>query len=110
MNDDTVFTWALIAGLALSAMAVRGVFLIPGARLRLPPTLERILRYAPASALMAIVVRDMTMMDGEMMLSPDNIRLIGGIVAFGIAIATRSVILTIAGGMLALTLARLSLG
>jgi branched-subunit amino acid transport protein len=36
--------------------------------------------------------------------------LIAGLAAFAIAIATRSVILTILGGMLALTLARLVTG
>jgi len=39
-------------------------------------------------------------------ISIENPRLVGGLVAFALAAATRSILLTIAGGMLALTLVR----
>jgi len=110
MNDETVFTWILIAGMAVSGFLARALFILPGARFRLPHTLERILRYAPAAALMAIVVRDMAMIDGDLAISFGNARLIAGLAAFAVAIATRSVILTIACGILALTLARMMIG
>jgi branched-subunit amino acid transport protein len=42
--------------------------------------------------------------------SIDNPRLVGGVAAFAIAAATRSILLTIACGMVALTLARLIAG
>jgi branched-subunit amino acid transport protein len=101
------FGWALVVGMALGAFFTRSIFILPGSRLRLPPTAERILRYAPAAALMAIIVPDLAMAHGAFAISIDNARLIGGLAAFAIAAATRSILLTIVGGMLALTLVRL---
>ena len=99
--------WALIAGMALIAFFTRSIFVLPGSRLRLPPTMERVLRYAPAAALMAIIVPDLALAHGALSISIENPRLIGGLVAFALAAATRSILLTIVGGMLALTLVRL---
>jgi len=45
-----------------------------------------------------------------MTISIDNPRLVGGLVAFAIAAATRSIMLTILGGMLAFTLVRILAG
>jgi branched-subunit amino acid transport protein len=102
--------WALIGGMAVIAFLARAIFILPGSRLRLPPTAERVLRYAPAAALMAIIVPSLAMSHGAIALSFENVRLVAGLVAFGIALATRSILLTIVGGMLALTLARWLLG
>jgi branched-subunit amino acid transport protein len=101
------FDWALVAGMALVAFITRAIFVLPGSHLRLPPTAERILRYAPAAALMAIIVPELALAHGALAISIDNPRLVGGLVAFAIAAATRSIMLTIVGGMVALTLARL---
>ncbi len=40
-------------------------------------------------------------------ISFDNPRLVGGLAAFAIAVATRTIMLTIVGGMLAMTAVRL---
>ncbi len=50
--------WTLIAGLAIVSFATRAIFILPGSHLRLPPTVERVLRFAPAAALAAIIVPD----------------------------------------------------
>jgi branched-subunit amino acid transport protein len=102
--------WLLIAGMALIAFFTRAIFILPGGRFRLPPTVERVLRYAPAAALMAIIVPDLALTHGVMTISIDNPRLVGGLVAFAIAAATRSIMLTILGGMLAFTLVRILAG
>jgi branched-subunit amino acid transport protein len=102
--------WALIAGMALIAFFTRAAFILPGSRLRLPPTAEQVLRYAPAAALMAIIVPDIALAHGAFSISIENPRLVGGLVAFALAVSTRSILATIAGGMLALTLARLLAG
>ncbi len=107
MAAEAWFGWSLVVGMALLAFFTRSIFILPGSRLRLPPTAERILRYAPAAALMAIIVPDLAMAHGAFAISIDNARLIGGLAAFAIAAATRSILLTIVGGMLALTLVRL---
>jgi branched-subunit amino acid transport protein len=98
--------WALIAGAALVSFFSRAVFVVPGSHLRLPPTAERALRYAPAAALMAIVVPDLAFVQGALSVSIENPKLIAGLVAFGLAAGTRSILATIAGGMAALLLLR----
>jgi branched-subunit amino acid transport protein len=107
---DTSVGWSLIAGTAIVVYLTRALFVVPGSRLRLPPLAERILRYAPAAALMAIIVPDLALAHGALVLSPDNPRLVGGVAAFVIAATTRNIMLTIVGGMLALTAVRLLTG
>jgi len=99
--------WTLIAGMALVSFFTRAIFILSGSHLRLPPTAERVLRYAPAAAIMAIIIPDLAMAHGAWAISIENPRLIGGLVAFALAAATRSILATIVGGMLALTLVRL---
>ncbi len=107
MAHETAFAWALIAGMAVTAFLLRAVFVVPGSRLRLPPGVEQVLRYAPAAALMAIIVPDVAMSQGTLAIAIDNPRLVAGVVAFAVAVATRSIILTILAGMLVLTAVRL---
>ena len=104
------FAWVLIVGLGLGAFLTRAVFVMPGSHLRLPPTAERVLRYAPAAAIMAIIVPELAFTHGALSVSIENPRLVAGLVAFGIAAATRSILLTIAGGMLVLALVRFLAG
>ena len=104
--EDSWFAWVLIAGMGLTAFFTRAAFILPGSHLRLPPTAERVLRFAPAAALMAIIVPDIATAQGSLSISMDNPRLVGGLVAFALAAATRNILATIVGGMLALTLVR----
>ena len=106
MSAD-VRVWLLIVGLAAVAFVSRAIFILPGARLSLPPTLERILRYAPAAALMAIVVPDLFRVDGVVALTLDNPRIVAGAAAFVVAAWTRNIVLTIVMGMVALWIAGL---
>lgn len=110
MAGESWYGWLLVTGAALVVFFTRAAFILPGSRLRMPPTAERILRYAPAAALMAIIAPDVATAHGALAISLDNPRLAGGLVAFAIAAATRSVTLTIVGGMLALTAVRLFAG
>jgi branched-subunit amino acid transport protein len=98
--------WALIAGAALVAFLSRAIFVLPGSHLRLPATAERVLRYAPAAALMAIVAPDLAFVQGALSISIENPKLIAGLVAFGLAAGTRNILLTIAGGMAVLLFLR----
>lgn len=105
MSAD-VHAWLLIIGLAVVAFVSRAIFILPGARLSLPPTLERVLRYAPAAALVAIVVPDLFRVDGVVTLTLDNPRVVAGAVAFAVAAWTRNIVLTIVIGMVVLVIAR----
>jgi branched-subunit amino acid transport protein len=98
--------WALILGMGLLAFLTRAIFVLPGSHLRLPATAERVLRYAPAAAIMAIIVHDLAFVHDAVWISVDNPRLVAGLVAFALAAATRSILATIAGGMTVLLLLR----
>jgi branched-subunit amino acid transport protein len=93
--------WLMIAGVA------RGSIKEPARYLRLSPGVQRVLRFAPAAALMAIIAPDMLMLHGELALSLANPRLAGGLAGFAVAATTRSVLGAIAAGMLAFTAVRL---
>lgn len=103
MTIEPATVWALTAGLALVAFFTRAVFILPGGRVRLPPTMERVLRFAPAAALMAIIVPDMVRSGDTVWLSPENPRVVAGLAAFAVAVMTRSIVLPIVFGLLVLT-------
>ncbi|MCF8184229.1 MAG: AzlD domain-containing protein, partial [Polynucleobacter sp.] len=48
--------WLTFIAIGLASTLPRASFIVPGGRVRLPPVLQRALRYAPAAALAAIVV------------------------------------------------------
>ena len=104
MLDEGWFGWALIAGMSVVAFLSRAIFVLPGSHLRLPATAERVLRYAPAAALTAIIVPDLASTHGAVAISIENPRLVAGLVAFALAAATRSILITIVGGMVVLKL------
>ncbi|HKW37947.1 MAG TPA: AzlD domain-containing protein [Burkholderiales bacterium] len=104
MLDEGWLGWALIGGMSVVAFLSRAIFVLPGSHLRLPATAERVLRYAPAAALMAIIVPDLASTHGTVAISIENPRLVAGLIAFALAAATRSILITIAGGMLVLRL------
>jgi len=106
MSVDPWVAWALIVAMGLGAFFTRAIFVLPGSHLRLPATAERVLRYAPAAALMAIVAPDLAIVQGAMSISIENPRFVAGLVAFGLAAGTRSILATIAGGMAVLLLMR----
>ena len=109
MSPD-VYAWVLIAGLGIVAFFARALFILPGSRLQLPPTVERVLRYAPAAALAAIIAPDLFRVDGVVQASFDNPRFIAGIIAIVVAAWTRHMLLTIACGMAALVLLNVIMG
>lgn len=108
MSAD-LYAWLLITGMALLAFLARGAVILPGSRLQLPPTVDRVLRYAPAAALVAIIVPDLFRVDGAVTMTLDNPRLAAGLVAFLVAARTRNIVLTIVAGMATLLVARLLL-
>jgi branched-subunit amino acid transport protein len=104
-----VTAWVLILGMGAVAFAARALFILPGSRLRMPPIVERVLRYAPAAALAAIVAPDLFRVDGAVELSLHP-RLVAGVLALVVAAWTRHMLLTIACGMGALFLLNAILG
>jgi branched-subunit amino acid transport protein len=94
--------WLLILGLAVSSFIPRASFISLFARWPVPALLQRGLRYVPAAVFSAILVPELVMTAGAVHLSPDNPRLLAGILAGAIAWRTRDTLLTVSAGMLAL--------
>lgn len=94
--------WLIIAGMVLVTYSVRlsVIVLLRGAEM--PPSLTRALRFAPTAALSAIVLPELVSPNGAVDLSPDNVRLVAGVIAAVVAWTTRRTLLPIAVGMVAL--------
>jgi branched-subunit amino acid transport protein len=105
--SDALFVWIVIAGMTGVTIATRSVFLLLPARLKLPAGVQRALRYAPACALVAIIVPEMVTNQHVMSLGPENARLWAGIAAMGFYAVRRNMIAMILLGMLILTALRL---
>lgn len=103
MTHDAATVWLLIVSVGIAVYITRGLFILQGRNLKLSPGMQRILRYAPTAVLMAIVAPDLGLSHGALALSIDNARLLAGLAGFAIAIVSRSILITIAGGMLVLT-------
>jgi branched-subunit amino acid transport protein len=102
-----LWLWVAVLSVGVTTVVTRCSFLVLGARARLPPLAERALRYAPATALAALIGPDLLLRDGHLAFGPGNVRLLAAAIAIGAWAATRNMVWTIAAGMLALTGLRL---
>ena len=94
--------WVMIAGLGAITLVTRSFFLLFGTRLVIPDSFQRALRYAPLGALLAILIPEMVVIKSESEMyewSLLNPKLWGGLVAILSFLATRSMMITIATGM-----------
>ncbi len=110
MPAEPLTVWLLIVGGGAVVYLTRAFFILPGRSLQLSPDTQRLLRYAPAAALMAIITPDLGTVQGELALNVENLRLLAGLAGFAIAVWTRSVLFTILGGMLVLSALRFLAG
>ena len=97
--------WALIVtmvGCGLVTFLIRFSFLVGGRRFTLGPHFQSLLRYVPPAVFSALIAPELVIRGGSPDFSLRNPRLIAGLLAIGVALASRSVLLTIACGMLAL--------
>lgn len=89
----------MLAVAGLLTFATRLSFIALLGRARTPPLLARALRLVPPAVLSAIILPDLVLRGGSPDLSPRNPRLVAGVVAAGVALLGRNVLLTIAAGM-----------
>jgi branched-subunit amino acid transport protein len=68
--DDTVYMLAAVVGLTVVTFVTRSLFL--PASVRIPPAVERALRFAPACALTAIIAPTMFARNGDVFISWHN--------------------------------------
>jgi len=99
--------WLTIAGLTLVTIVTRNLFLALGHRIALPERVQQALRYAPACALVALIVPEVVLQSGTLALDFGNPKLIASITAAAILLLTRRAVPAIALGMLAFTLVRM---
>jgi len=96
---STPTLWLTILGAGAVTFALRFSFVLLLGRVEIPSFLERALRYVPAAVLTAVVIPLLFYAEGALDLSLDNGRLVAGVVAALICWRTRSVPLTLIGGM-----------
>lgn len=94
--------WLTIAGMALVTYLLRASFLLLPAGLETPALLKRSLRFVPAAVLTAIWAPELLLRDGVLAFTPDNERLLAGMVAIAVAWRWRLTSITIAAGLAAL--------
>lgn len=103
---SAVRIWIVIAGMTAVTFLTRSGFLLLPERYALPPLLLRALRYAPACALVAIIVSDVLSRQSLGANPFDNPRLWGAAAGVLVFYRTRSMLVTIGAGMLVLTAVR----
>lgn len=89
--------WISFVLIALATHLPRGSFIVAGSRVRLPATLQKALRYAPAAALSALVLPDMLLVAGD--LHPVNPKCFAGAAAFAIAFRSKNPWIPFIAGM-----------
>ncbi len=94
--------WVAMLGMGLLTFLLRSSFLLLPEGVHLPPILRRALRYVPAAVLTAIYAPELLVQSGAIDFSPQNARLLAGVVAIWVAWRLRRTFLTIVAGMLAL--------
>jgi branched-subunit amino acid transport protein len=92
----------LIGGLITFGMRFSLIYLF--GRFQVPETMRRALHYVPPAVLSAIVFPELLLRDGTLYLSLENFRLMAGLVAVLVAWFSKSTLITIIAGMIALLL------
>jgi branched-subunit amino acid transport protein len=90
----------IVAGMGLVTYAIRLSLIVLLGRVRVPPVIQRALRFVPPAVLSAIVFPELLLPGGTLNLSMGNPRLLAGMLAALVVWRTRNVFLAIAVGML----------
>jgi branched-subunit amino acid transport protein len=102
MNYAPLTLGLIICGMGVVTYAIRLSLIVLLGRVAVPPLVQRALRFVPPAVLSAIIFPELLRPAGMLTLSLGNPRLLAGILAALVAWRTRSVLLAIAVGMLAL--------
>ncbi|HNN14039.1 MAG TPA: AzlD domain-containing protein [Anaerolineales bacterium] len=92
----------LAGGLITFGMRFSLIFLF--GRFEVPETMRRALHYVPPAVLSAIIFPELLLRDGSLFIDVNNTRLIAGLIAIVTAWFSRSTLVTILVGMVALVL------
>ncbi|MFL9963898.1 AzlD domain-containing protein [Paraburkholderia sediminicola] len=99
--------WLAIFGMTFVTALTRAMFLIGGERTMLPERVQRMLRYAPAAALAAVVLPDVLATPEGLSFAPTNHEFYATLSGLGWFMWRRTMLGTIVTGMVVFTLLRL---
>lgn len=94
--------WTVIIAAAVGTYLLRLSFVEALADRDIPPRIETALRFVPPAVLAALVLPKLLLVDGSMVVGPDNHRLIAGLAAGAAAFYTEDMFVTVTVGMLVL--------
>ena len=103
----TTQIWLAILGMTFVTALTRAIFLIGGERTVLPERVQRMLRYAPAAALAAVVLPDVLETSDGLSFALSNHEFYATLAGLGWFLWRRSMLGTIVVGMLMFTFLRL---
>jgi branched-subunit amino acid transport protein len=98
-----------VVGMGVATYAIRLVLILLVGYVRVPPLLQRALRFVPPAVLSALVFPDLLLPGGVLQLSPASPRLLAGALAALVAWRSRNALVAIGLGMLALWLLQATL-
>ncbi len=102
--------WVVILGLTGVTFLTRTFFMLIGAKIPLPEAFQRAIRYAPAAALVAIIIPEMLPFDPsatELTIDYLSPKTWGGLLALGAYFYSRNILVTLSVGLGIFTLFRL---
>lgn len=99
--------WLAIFGMTVVTALTRAMFLIGGERTVLPGRVQRMLRYAPAAALAAVVLPDVLATPAGLSFAPTNHEFYAALSGLAWFMWRRTMLGTILTGMVVFTLLRL---
>lgn len=86
--SEGIWLWLTLIAIGSTTIITRGSFIIPGERARLPSVAQRLLRYAPAAALAALIAPDLLLDSGDIALF--NPKLLAGLLVVAITLKFRN--------------------
>ena len=98
---SAVEVWVTVVLMTVVTVATRTVMIVFGDRIPLPERVQHALRFAPACALTALIAPELLTEQGAWAISLANAKLIGGVIAIAVMLATRSMLATMGLGMAA---------
>ncbi|RZF27784.1 AzlD domain-containing protein [Paraburkholderia sp. UYCP14C] len=101
--------WLAIFGMTFVTALTRAMFLIGGERTVVPARVQKMLRYAPAAALAAVVVPDVLTTPDGLSFAASNHELYATLAGLGWFMWRRTMLGTIVTGMVVFTLMRVFL-
>ena len=91
--------WMLITGMAVLTFGTRYLPFGLADRLVIPPLLERALKFVPIAVLTAIIAQASLIRDNQLTLSWENHHAVAALVAFGIALFSKNLLVTVVVGL-----------